>query len=354
MVIFATFVLMGNERVESIDVFRGITMAMMVMVNNPGSWKAVYPPLVHAEWNGLTPTDCIFPWFLFIMGVSMFYSLRKGGFTLSWKILKRALALFGIGLVFNFIGKGIGGNWSLEDLRYLGVLQRFGLCFGFTALLVCTVPHKWLGWIAAGILAAYSAILLLGNGYVQGADSILAQVDKAVLGEGHIYKWGNGIDPEGVLSTLPAIAHTVIGFLVGTTLASKDMRKLDGAGILMLLGGFILMWALPINKKIWSPSFVLVTCGLGALILSLLHWLIDETHTLRHVAFWKTFGSNAIYCYIMAVILGWILRLTDGRVLIMNTLGINENTSLLFALCIVTLVWLLALPLYKRRIFIKL
>lgn len=343
-----------NKRIEAIDVLRGITMAMMVLVNSPGSWSLRYPMLRHADWNGFTPTDFVFPCFLFVMGVSMFFSLRKSDFTLSWKVLKRFLLLVGIGILVNITGMLVNGNFAVENIRWMGVLQRFGLCFGVTAVLVCKVPHKWLGWIAAGILLFYSALLLLGNGYAQDPESVIVRVDRTVLGETHLYRWGNGIDPEGLLSTLPAIAHTIIGFLIGKLLYQRDFRKMDSVGTMLLVGGFLLLWVLPLNKKIWSPSFVLVVCGLATLLLSLLYWLIDETRLWKHTGFFKVFGTNAIYCYLMSDVMAWTWHLTGFQTWAMNQVPQTEFTSLLFALFCVGLIWLLALPLYRKKIFLKL
>ncbi len=329
-------------------------MALMILVNNPGSWSTKYPMLSHAEWNGFTPTDFVFPNFLFIMGVSMFFSLRKSNFSLSWKMGKRFLLLFGFGLTCNAIGMLVGGRWSLEHFRILGVLQRFALCFGATALLVCLLDHKWLGWIAAGLLLLYSILLLAFNGYVQGPESIIYKFDSAILGENHLYRYGNGIDPEGLLSTISAIAHTIIGFIVGKILFQKDFRKMDSLGTGMLVGGLLLMWLLPLNKKIWSPSFVLVACGLGTLLLGLFHYLIDEKSYLKHIGFWKVFGSNAIYCYLIAHVYAWCVSLSGIRGPIMDALGENNFTSLLYAIFSVLLVWLATVPLYKKKIFLKL
>ena len=343
-----------NKRIEAIDVLRGITMAMMVLVNSPGSWSLRYPMLRHADWNGFTPTDFVFPCFLFVMGVSMFFSLRKSDFTLSWKVLKRFLLLVGIGILVNITGMLVNGNFAVANIRWMGVLQRFGLCFGVTAVLVCKVPHKWLGWIAAGILLFYSALLLLGNGYAQDPESVIVRVDRTVLGETHLYRWGNGIDPEGLLSTLPAIAHTIIGFLIGKLLYQRDFRKMDSVGTMLLVGGFLLLWVLPLNKKIWSPSFVLVVCGLATLLLSLLYWLIDETRLWKHTGFFKVFGTNAIYCYLMSDVMAWTWHLTGFQTWAMNQVPQTEFTSLLFALFCVGLIWLLALPLYRKKIFLRL
>ena len=337
------------KRVQAIDVLRGITMALMVLVNLPGSWGDVFPLFRHAAWNGMTLTDFIFPNFLFVMGVSMFFSLRKSNFTLSWKVLKRFLLLLGIGLLINVISHLI---YHSEAVRYTGVLARFAMCFGASALLVCKVNHKYLPWVIGGILVGYSALLLLGNGYEYGPDNFLSKVDRAVLGK-HMYS-DNGIDPEGLLSTLPAIAHTLIGFLAGGILASKDFRKMDSLGTALLVAGLLLQYLLPLNKKVWSPSFVLVACGLGTILLSLLNYVIDERGWWTRTGFFKVFGTNALYCYIVSDLLNWAYYLTGFRNWAMGLMGVNQWTSLLFALFSMMVVYLTALPLYNRKIFLKL
>ena len=343
-----------NKRVESVDVFRGITMAFMLVVDNPGG--VAFAPLNHADWNGFTPTDFVFPAFVFVMGVSMYLSLRKQDFRLSWKVLRRFVLLFGLGLLCNWISHCVwsGTLADFGSVRIPGVLQRLALCYGACAVLVCSVKHRWLGWVAGGLLAAYSALLLLGNGYVHGPENILARVDAALLGPAHLYKADNGVDPEGLLSTLPAVAHTLIGFLVGKMLMDKDLRKMDAVGTLLLAGGFLLSFLLPVNKKVWSPSFVLVCCGAATLLLSLFHWLIDEKDVWKRTGFWKTFGSNAILCFLLCYVLVWGMHLTGGHRAIMDALGNNEWTSLLYALCGVLLVYCLVLPLHKKNIYIKL
>lgn len=344
---------MNSGRIGSVDVLRGMTMALMLVVDNPGG--AMYAPFNHADWNGFTPTDFVFPAFVFVMGVSMYLSLRKSSFRLSWRVLRRFLLLFGVGLLLNWVGKGLfGRGWGLEGLRILGVLQRLALCYGVTALLVCLVDHKWLGWIAAGLLAAYGALLLAGHGYVQGPENILARVDAAVLGPDHIYRWGNGIDPEGMLSTVPAVAHTIIGFLMGKLLVSGELRKMTTSGTLLLTGGFLLLWVLPLNKKIWSPSFVLVACGMATLLLAAFHDLIDERKLWKHTGFWKVFGSNAILSFILCDILVWVMNLSGAHATIMKAVGNTPVTSLLYALAGLLLIWLLLLPLYRRKIYVRL
>lgn len=343
-----------NKRVESVDVLRGLTMAFMLIVDNPGG--RMFAPFNHADWNGFTPTDFVFPTFVFVMGVSMFLSLRKQEFKLSWKVLKRFVSLLGVGLLCNWISKCVwgGGIVGLENVRLSGVLVRLALCYGLSALIVCTVNQKWIGWVAGGLLAVYSALLLLGDGYVHGPENILARFDASVLGINHLYKADNGVDPEGLLSTIPAVAHTLIGFLIGKLLVEKDFRKMDAVGTMMLVGGFLLSYLLPVNKKVWSPSFVLVCCGAATLLLSLFHWLIDEKAVWKHNSFWKVFGSNAILCFLLCDVLVWTMHGTGWFGKVMGLLGRNEWTSLLYAVAGLMVIYAIVLPLYKKKIFIKL
>lgn len=342
----------GNARIESVDVLRGLIMSLMLVVDNPGG--ASYAPLNHAEWNGFTPTDFVFPTFIFVMGVSLYLSLRKSSFRLSWRIARRFLLLLGTGLLLNWLGKGIfRGTWGFEGLRILGVLQRIALCYGISALLVCLVNHKWLGWIAAALLVAYGALLLLGNGYAQGPESILSRVDSWVLGTDHMYRRGKVIDPEGLLSTVPAVAHTLIGFLVGKLLVNGELRKMETAGTLLLVGGLLLQWVLPLNKKVWSPSFVLVACGLATLLLGAIHYFTDERGLWKRTGFWKVFGTNAILSFILCDGLVWVMSLTGAHSAIMKAVGNTHFTSLLYALAGMFLIWLILLPLYRRRLFLR-
>lgn len=343
----------GASRIESVDVLRGLTMAFMLVVDNPGG--AAYAPLNHADWNGFTPTDFVFPTFIFVMGVSLYLSLRKSSFRLSWRIGRRFLLLFGVGLLLNWLGKGFfRGTWGFEGLRIVGVLQRIALCYGVSAVLVCLVDHKWLGWIAAALLVAYGALLLLGNGYSEGTDSILYRVDSWVLGPDHMYRRGKVIDPEGLLSTVPAVAHTLIGFLVGKMLVSGQLRKMETVGTLLLVGGLLLQWGLPLNKKVWSPSFVLVACGLATLLLGAIHYLTDERGVWKRTGFWKVFGTNAILSFILCDVLVWVMSLTGAHSAVMKAVGNTPFTSLLYALAGLLLIWLLLLPLYRRRLFLRL
>lgn len=355
-----------SKRIESVDILRGLTMAFMIVVNNPGSWEHVYAPLLHARWNGLTPTDCIFPVFLFLMGFSIYLSMRKGGFQLTRPLVGKILKRFVLLLVIGFL---LPLPFSLaegEPVRYPGVLQRFALCYLAAALLVCTVNKKWLPAIAGALLVLYSVLLVVGSAYPGDTSSWLSKVDVGLFGD-HIYE-DHFLDPEGVLSTIPAIAHTLIGFLAARVFMEAPSRSLGIRNILifgglMLLAGWLLHYGLPINKKLWSPSFVLVTCGIGCQMLGLLTWAVDEKQYIRHNGFWKVFGTNSILCYMLSY--GVVYALTflrpGGESLShwLNTglqavAGTGCLASLLYALVLVGIIYLIVLPLYRRRIFVKL
>lgn len=381
----------SGSRLLSLDVMRGITIAGMIMVNNPGSWEYAYSPLKHAEWNGLTPTDLVFPFFMFIMGISCYASLRKFDFKptkeVVFKILKRTFLIFLVGAVLAWIGLSFGTYRELEaeelpffnhlwlsltnfeHLRILGVLQRLALCYGFASLIAVCVKYKYIPYIIVSGLFAYFIILVLGNGYATDGTSILAIVDGYVLGQQHMYI-DRGIDPEGVLSTIPSICHVLIGFCCGRMLIeikdNKDrMLNLFLWGTILTFLGFLLSYGCPINKKIWSPTFVLATCGLGALLLALLIWIIDVKGHKSWSRFFEAFGVNplAIYVFagILATIVSFILVKSDGVFITVKewfynvlALGFEAHlASFLYALCFIFVCWVVGYVLYKKKIYIK-
>ena len=264
----------ASQRLLALDVLRGITIAGMILVNNPGSWGKIYAPLSHAEWNGLTPTDLVFPFFMFIMGISTYISLKKYNFELNaqavWKILKRTVVIFAIGLGIAYFSLLCRTHNPLpfDNIRILGVMQRLALSYGVTAIVALVMSHKHIPYLIFVLLAGYFGILFFGNGYEYNETNILSVVDRAILGTNHMYK-DNGIDPEGLLSTLPAIAHVLIGFCCGKLLMEvKDIHekieRLFIIGTVLTFAGFLLSYGCPINKKVWSPTFVLTTCGLAS------------------------------------------------------------------------------------------
>ncbi|MFA7582054.1 MAG: DUF5009 domain-containing protein [Proteiniphilum sp.] len=381
-----------NSRLLSLDILRGITIAGMIMVNNPGSWEYAYAPLKHAHWHGLTPTDLVFPFFMFIMGVSTFMSLRKFNFTPTsaavWKVVRRTILIFVIGLALGWFGqlmRGLAAGESFgvaashfDTLRILGVLQRLALAYGLAALIALLVKDKQLPWIIATLLAGYYLILRFGKGFEMSEENIIAVVDKALWGPAHMYKdtTPEGVriafEPEGLLSTIPSIAHVLIGFLFGKMIVENRenhtrVEKLLIWGTLLAFSGLLLQYGCPINKKIWSPTFVLVTTGFAAQLLGLLIWIIDIHKKEKWSRFFHAFGVNPLIVYVFAGVLanlvGNIRFAWQGEtisvksftysVLIQPWAG-NYFGSLLYALLFVTVCWLFGYILYKKNIYIKL
>jgi len=381
-----------NSRLLSLDILRGITIAGMIMVNNPGSWEYAYAPLKHAHWHGLTPTDLVFPFFMFIMGVSTFMSLRKFNFTPTsaavWKVVRRTILIFVIGLALGWFGqlmRGLAAGESFgvaashfDTLRILGVLQRLALAYGLATLIALLVKDKQLPWIIATLLAGYYLILRFGKGFEMSEENIIAVVDKALWGPAHMYKdtTPEGVriafEPEGLLSTIPSIAHVLIGFLFGKMIVENRenhtrVEKLLIWGTLLAFSGLLLQYGCPINKKIWSPTFVLVTTGFAAQLLGLLIWIIDIHKKEKWSRFFHAFGVNPLIVYVFAGVLanlvGNIRFAWQGEtisvksftysVLIQPWAG-NYFGSLLYALLFVTVCWLFGYILYKKNIYIKL
>jgi predicted acyltransferase len=390
----------NSSRLLSLDVLRGITIAGMILVNNPGSWGNIYAPLRHAQWNGLTPTDLVFPFFMFIMGVSMFLSYKKFDFKFTAqtfsKLLRRSVLLFFIGVALNWFGHFGGtlrGLWAedltffdkigqaannFESLRILGVLQRLALVSFFGSLVVLIFKPKRALWISAMLLGFYWILIAVSNSFEQNSSSLVAIIDRAVLGIRHMYTDhlpdGSAVvfDPEGVLSTLPCIAHVLIGVWAGKLISEVKengvrIQKLFIFGTIILFLGFLLQYGFPINKKIWSSSFVLTTCGLAALLLALLIWLIDIKAKKNWSVFFESFGVNPMFIYVVAAVLSVLLGNIGFRVYgewvsihayvytqwLSPVFG-DFMGSLLFAMLFVTLNWFIGNMLYKRKIFIKL
>ncbi len=381
-----------SKRLLALDILRGITIAGMILVNTPGSWSYVYAPLRHAQWNGLTPTDLVFPFFMFIMGISTYISLRKYNFEFSrsaaLKILKRTTVIFAIGLAlawfsmfcrtwcslsaeeipfFSRLGQSV---WTFDHIRILGVMQRLALCYGATAIVALTLKHKYIPYLIVTLLAGYFILLVTGNGFEYNSTNILSVVDRAVLGEAHMYN-DNGIDPEGLLSTIPAIAHVLIGFCVGKLLMevkdiNEKLERLFLIGTILTFLGFLLSYGCPINKKIWSPTFAIVTCGLGSSFLALLIWIIDVKGYKSWCRFFESFGVNPLFIYVMAGILASLsdnIRVPFEGALtnlhsyvykgILQPLLGDYPGSLAFALLFIAINWSIGYVLYKKKIYIK-
>ena len=381
-----------NQRLLALDILRGITISGMILVNNPGSWGSIYAPLEHASWIGLTPTDLVFPFFMFIMGISTYISLRKYDFKWSgatvWKIVKRTLVIFAIGLgiawfsmfcrTWNSLSGGeisfwsrLGQSaWTFDHIRILGVMQRLALSYGAAALIAILMKHKYIPYLIAGLLVVYLCILLFGNGFEYNETNILSIVDRAVLGISHMYK-DNGIDPEGILSTIPAIAHVLIGFSCGKLLMevkdiNEKIQRLFIIGTILTFSGFLLSYGCPISKKVWSPTFALVTCGLASSFLALLIWIIDVKDKKAWTRFFESFGINPLFMYVLAaifsILLGNIHFSYQGEAISLQGFAYQKVLqpvfgdyfgSLVFALLFVSLVWICGYVLYKKKIYIK-
>ena len=384
----------GSQRLLALDVLRGITIAGMILVNNPGSWGSIYAPLEHAPWTGLTPTDLVFPFFMFIMGISTYISLRKYNFEFSHsaalKILKRTLVIFAIGLAIAWLSLSFRTFYSLakEDLDYgtrflrsitnfshlriLGVMQRLALCYGATSLIAILVKHKYIPVIVLSTLLGYFLLLLFGNGFEQSEQNIISIIDQSILGANHMYKdAGLAIDPEGLLSTIPSICHVLIGFWCGKLLMSvKDngerIQQLFLVGTVLTFSGFLLSYGCPISKKLWSPTFVLTTCGLASSFLGLLIWIIDIKGYKTWCRFFESFGVNPLFIYVMGAVLSILtgsflfayggklisVKLYMYKYLLQPLLG-NFPASLAFALLFVGVNWVIGYVLYKKKIYIK-
>ena len=368
------------DRLTSLDLFRGATIAGMLVVNTPGSWDHVYGQLLHAEWNGWTYTDTIFPFFLFIVGVSMAYSFgrreaeggRRAGLLLH--TLRRAAIIFGLGLGLNTLSFFL---FHRAQVRIPGVLQRIGVCFFFAALIYLLLGRKGLLPAAAVLLAVYWALMTFvpapgyGAGRLDVEGNLAAYVDRAVLGA-HTWKHNPGWDPEGLLSSLSAIATTLFGILAGEWLRHRAqwgprLAGLMGGGAIAFSLGLLWGTAFPINKNLWTSSYSLLMSGLAAICLALCLWVVDVKGWKRWAQPFVWLGTNAIALFVLStlatLLLLWV-KVTGDDGKRRSLYGTIYRTvfdhfadprvgSLLFALANLA-VWTAVFGvLYKKRIFIK-
>ena len=268
---------------------------------------------------------------MFIMGISTYISLRKYNFTFSTpaalKIIKRTIVIFLIGIAINWFALLCYYHDPLPfaQIRVLGVMQRLALCYGASALIALLIKHKYIPYLIVALLVGYFILLITGNGFAYNETNILSIVDRSILGDAHMYQ-DNHIDQEGLLSTIPSIAHVLIGFCVGKLLMEvKDIRekleRLFLIGTILTFAGFLLSYGCPLNKKIWSPTFVLVTCGLGSSFLALLVWIIDIKGYKKWSRFFESFGVNPLFIYVLADVLALLLG-------VITVPYPGENTSL--------------------------
>ena len=364
---------MPTARLVSLDVFRGITIAGMVLVNNPGTWEHIYWPLGHAQWHGWTPTDLVFPFFLFIVGVAIPLAfarrLESGGSKrdLYLKIVKRTLIIFAIGLVLNGLP-----YFPLAEYRIPGVLQRIAVCYFFASIIFLNTKVRTQIATAIGLLILYWLLVRLvpAPGYAAGdltkEGSLPSFIDRVVFGK-HVWAQARVYDPEGLLSTVPAIATTLIGVLTGTWLRTEKTRYEKTAG--MFVVGAICVaigWAwnsfFPINKALWTSSYVLFTGGLALQFLAFCYWLIDIQGYRRWAKPFEVFGLNAIALYVVADVIAVLLGTVKVGGVTLGGWIYNHvfaswasplNASLAFAICFVLVCLALMWILYNRKIFLK-
>jgi predicted acyltransferase len=382
-----------QQRYYSLDVFRGATVALMILVNNPGSWKYIYDPLEHAPWHGCTPTDLVFPFFLFAVGNAMAFVMprfEKAGPAAFWqKVIKRTLLIFGIGLFLHWSpfvkwsgSELVAKTW--DQIRIFGVLQRIAVSYFFASILVYYGKTRGAFYWGIVLLLLYWMLCLFfgtpGDPYsLEGYFG--TQIDIAILGTNHMYK-GEGVpfDPEGIASTLPAIVQVVFGFLVGEYIQKKGksfemLAQLFVAGIVLTVAGFIWHEVFPINKKIWTSSYVLYTTGLAILTIGTLIYLIEFKESRGAWSkFFDVFGKNPLFIFVLSgflprvtALFRWVDHINEetGKPVytsifpwfyqnICKPISDNPNNgSLFYAICIIVFYWAIGYWMDKKKIYIK-
>ncbi|MBD2515667.1 acyltransferase family protein [Nostoc sp. FACHB-973] len=373
-------------RLTSLDVFRGITIAGMILVNMMGVADDVYPPFAHADWHGCTPTDLVFPFFLFIIGVAMTFSLskytegNKPNSAVYWRILRRAAILFVLGLLLNgFWNKGVW-TFDLGSIRLMGVLQRISITYLLASLIVLNLPRKGQWILAAVLLIGYWLAMMYvpvpdyGAGVLTREGNFGAYVDRLIIPKAHLYK-GDGFkfmgDPEGLFSSIPAIVNVLAGYFTGQWIRSQPVQSrtsiglgLFGVGCLII--GWAWGWTFPINKKLWTSSYVVFTTGWALLLLAACYELIEVRLIRRWGKAFEIMGLNAIALFVASVLL--------IKILVKTTIGTGENApstynwiyqnffaswagalngSLFFGIATVLLWWVVGVVMYRQRWFLK-
>ena len=373
----------NSNRSLALDIFRGMTVCFMIIVNTPGSEEFAYSPLQHAKWFGFTPTDLVFPSFLFAVGNAMSFAMKKfetmpTGAVVG-KILRRTLLIFLLGYLmywFPFVHQTQGGGWALNPIshtRIMGVLQRIALCYGIASLLIYFTTTRTVLIVSALFLIGYWVILLAAP--VPGADPFSMtgnagyRLDMWLLGEGHLYH-GEGVafDPEGLLSTLPAVVNVVAGYFAGVFIGQKG-KSYEGLAKLLLWGSgclfvaYVLNFYFPISKKLWTVGFVFLTVGLDLILLSFLIYVIEFREKKRWTYFFSVFGKNPLSIYLLSELLVVVLLILPVNA-DENVFGFVNRTvyqavfpgafgSLLFALTYMMICWTVGLILDKKKIYIR-
>jgi predicted acyltransferase len=392
-----------RERLISLDVFRGLTVAGMILVNNPGTWSAIYPPLGHARWHGWTPTDLIFPFFLFIVGITTHLSLsarRARGdddSVLIRQILRRGSIIFLLGLMMSWFPFYQWGTvqglenptllerflWRLDHLRILGVLQRIGLVYMLAALLTLKTSLKQQVGIVALLLYGYwfamTLIPIPGKGTIGAlwldvpGETLQAHVDRAILGTKHIWSGSVTYDPEGILSTFPAIGTAMLGVMAGRWIAQprplvERIAALGAVGCIAMMAGLMWNWSFPINKNIWTSSYVLFTAGMACASLATIMWIIEQQNVRWWTKPFVIYGVNPIIAFVGSGILARIIYSMwkvdyNGQPTAVETViyreafapffGDPKTASFAMAFATVLFWYGILAILYRRKIFLK-
>ena len=378
----------GRERLLSLDVLRGITVALMILVNNAGDGAASYAQLRHSKWNGCTLTDVVFPTFLFIVGGSIALALRKrlgrgvsrGSILLH--VVRRSLLIAAIGLLLN-----APPSFHLGELRFYGVLQRIALCYllgsmvylaggvwGSLGVTVAALTGYW--WLLMRVPVPGFGVPGVNIGVLDRVGNLASWLDRAMVPAAHLYHHGN-YDPEGLLSTLPALGTTLLGVLAVSWLRTTRAVEvkalwLSVSGVMLLVSGLVWARSFPLNKRLWTSSYVLLTAGIAMVVLALLYWLIDGRLKVRSgLGLWLGFGSNALtaYCFseVLAIALAAVPMAGGGNLQrglfgwLRGVLGLLPGwpgplgfASLVYSVLFVLVCALPVLYLYRRGIFLKL
>jgi predicted acyltransferase len=372
-----------TERFTSLDVFRGLTLCFMIIVNSPGSGADVYVPLDHAAWFGFTPTDLVFPSFLFAVGNALSFSKKKfqndGAFLK--KVFKRTLIIFLLGYLmywFPFFHRTTVASWSFNDIahtRIMGVLQRIAICYGVGALITHYLTARQVIITSVIILLAYWGILYLFGEKGQELSMLGnagTRFDIFVMGNNHLYHDKGGsiaFDPEGLLSTLPAIANVTAGYLAGVFIQKQGknyetVSRLCITGIVLVL--IALFWAefFPFAKQLWTSTFVLLTVGIDLALIGILIYMIEIKSWNRGVGFFLVFGKNPLFIYLLSelmfVVIAKIIYVSPGLSLYNSVNNIffqkifpGPFGTLVFAVSYMFLCWLVGLWLDKRKIYVR-
>jgi predicted acyltransferase len=383
-----------NKRLLSLDVFRGATVAAMILVNNPGDWDHIYPPLEHSEWNGCTPTDLIFPFFLFIVGVSIVFAMEAKKAdpaqhkSLLWNLIRRTvvLALLALGMSgfpyfkpANVQTIGVFQSFLsvLQTIRIPGVLMRIAISFGIAGYIYLKTTRKTQLWLFGIFLVTYYILMCFvpvpdfGPANLDAKTNLGAWIDRSVFGTAHLWKSSVTWDPEGLLGTMTAVATVLFGIQIGTWLKRKDRDDITKVtwmftiGVLAAIAGKIWGLAFPINKALWTSSFVLYTGGLATVFLALSYWLIDVQGYKKFTSPFVAFGTNAIFVFVASGIVARSMNMIKVQDAKETSLGGHLfttyfkplfsplNASLAYAIVTVLFWFFIVWIFYKRKIIIK-